>query len=317
MSRPEIGVCLAAFADRSFDDALAAAAELDISLIDLPTDSVFALGRSRPPDEVARRRLDDLGIRVGCVSNSRDAQLLLGPHGPHTDGVMKGTNQAKIDHARAAALDAIHLAATLGATQVRLMFGCPDYGRWLRWPGSQAGWDDNVAAFVAVAAPLARDAHDLGVQLCIEPHVKQVAYDAPSLAACIEGVRAAGSELGFCFDPANVAALGFDPVDFLSAITAVPACVHAKDVERSTSALPPPGPGWVRYGPQPAIRFRSVPWGQLDWPALLEQLDSLGFRGPVFIEHEDLLVDREQGIAGARRFLESLATGTGPESSWW
>jgi sugar phosphate isomerase/epimerase len=314
---PAIGICLAAFADRSFDAALEAAAGLDLSVIDLPTDSVFALSRSRPADTHVRDRLADLGLRVACVSNSRDAQLLLGPHGPHTDGVVAGSARAKVEHARRAARDAIRLAGVVGAPAVRLMLGCPDYGRWLRWSGTDVGWDDNVAAFVDVAAPLAREAEGIGVQLCIEPHVKQVAFDAPSVLACLDGVRAAGGELGICFDPANVAALGFDPVAFLAAIDSVPVCVHAKDLERSTGPVPPPGPGWVRYGPQPAVRFRCVPWGELDWARILSHLQEIGFGGPVLIEHEDLLIDRERGIDGARRFLESHRMGRQPGSPWW
>ena len=192
MSDPEIGVCLAAFADRPFDDALDAVAGLELSVIDLPTDSVFTLTRSRPADDEVRRRLDDRGIRVGCVSNSRDTQLLLGPHGPHTDGVARGDAAAKADHARTAAVAAIELAASLGAPVVRLMLGCPDHARWLRWSGSEVSWEDNVRAFVEVAAPLARLARDHGVQLCIEPHVKQVAFDAPSARACLDGVRGRG-----------------------------------------------------------------------------------------------------------------------------
>jgi sugar phosphate isomerase/epimerase len=314
---PEIGLCLAAFADRPFDDALDAVAALGISVIDLPTDSLFAVSRSRPAADVVAAQLAHRGIRVGCVSNSRDAQLVLGPHGPHTDAVARGGPAAKADHGRGAAVDAIELAGALGAPMARLMLGCPDNGRWRRWPGSEVGWQDNVDAFVEAAVPLARTATDLGVALCIEPHVKQVAFDAASVLACIEGVRRAGATIGLCFDPANLAALGFDPVEVLRAIASVPACVHAKDLERSDAAVAPPGPGWVRYGPQPAIRFRAVPWGQLDWPAILSHLHEIDFAAPIFIEHEDLLVDPELGIAGARRYLEAHRLGGRPGPAWW
>ncbi len=130
-------------------------------------------------------------------------------------------------------------------------------------------------------------------------------------------LRQDGLELGLCLDPANLAALGFDPVAFLEATGAVPECVHAKDVERSTTALTPPGPGWVRYGPQPAIRFRAVPWGQLDWPALLSHLQEVGFEGPVLIEHEDVLIERHRGLAGARSYLEAHALGEASATRWW
>ena len=284
----------------------------------MPTDSVFACSRTRPAAaEEVRDRVDAAGVRVGCVSNSRDAQLLLGPHGPHTDGVWRGSPDEKVEHARRAAREAIALAGAIGAPHVRLLLGCPDYARWLRWTGSDVGWDDNIDAFVQAATPLAREAAEQGVLLCIEPHVKQVAFDAGSLLACVDGVRRAGEDLGVCFDPANVAALGYDPVELLRSTGLVPVAVHVKDVERSSSSLVPDGAGWVRYGPQPAIRFRSAPWGELEWPRLLTHLRETGFGGQLLIEHEDVVIDREQGIAGTRRLLESLRMGDRPGPAWW
>ena len=317
MSDPVLGLCLAALADGPLDQALAAAAELSLTVVDLPTDTISALGRSLPqPDDVAGM-VADAGLRVHCVSNSRDAQLLLGPNGPHTDAACPGTARAKAEHARRMALEAIELACVLGAPLVRLLLGCPDFGRWFRWSGSEVGWDDNVEAYVEAAVPLAEVAERHGVRLCIEPHVKQVAFDVPSLVACVAGLRRAGTDPAVCFDPANVAALGFDPVDFLHATGLAPACVHAKDLQRSTGPVPPTGHGWVRYGPQPAIRFRSVPWGILDWPAILTGLHEVGFEGPLLIEHEDVVVGRRPGIAQARDHLLSLALGEESEEPWW
>jgi sugar phosphate isomerase/epimerase len=317
VSRPELGVCLAAFADLPFDEVVAVAAKNAVAVVDLPTDSIFRMSRDRPSPDAVRRRFEDEGIRVACVSNSRDAQLLLGPHGPHTDGVATGSAAAKARHGRNAARSAIELAHAVGAPFVRLMLGCPDFARWLSWTASDVSWHDNVEAFVEAAEPLAREAEAAGVRLCVEPHVKQVPFDAPSWLECEAGMRSAGVELGLCFDAANVAALGFDPVEFLAETGSVPACVHVKDVERSSSAMRPSGPGWARYGPHPAIRFRAVPWGEVDWPAVLGQLAEVGFTGPVLVEHEDLLLAPEAGVAGALRFLDEVISADRPGRRWW
>ena len=103
--RPDVigagpGVCLAAFADRSFEERRGRGRRARAVGHRPAHRSVFALGRSRPPDAEVARRLADAGMRVACVSNSRDTQLLLGPHGPHTDGVGTGTASTKADHAR-------------------------------------------------------------------------------------------------------------------------------------------------------------------------------------------------------------------------
>jgi len=318
----EVGVCLAAFADLPLAEALARVHDLDLALVDLPSDSVFAV---RPeaafgpvtddPGVVGlRQMLDRFDIRVACVSNSRDAQLILGPHGPHTDRVMVGAPDDKRTHGRRHALDAIRLAGALEVPLVRLFLGCPDFGRWLTWSGSEVSWDDNVDAFLAEAAPLAAAAQLEGVTLCIEPHPKQVAYDVRSTRACVEGLRAAGGAVGICFDPANVAALRYDPVPFLSALGEAPLCVHAKDLDLAPSVQVPEGRGWVSYGPQPPVRFRSVPFGQLDWGQILAGLADAVFTGPVLIEHEDLVTDRMVGIAAAAEHLTGVQ-GSGSSAS--
>jgi sugar phosphate isomerase/epimerase len=231
--------------------------------------------------------------------------------------VVRGGAAAKAEHGRRAALGAIGLAAAIGAPLVRIFPGCGDHARWLRWSGSEVSWDDNVAELVDAVVPLAEEAERAGVRLCLEPHVKQVAYDARSTLACLAGLRDRGASLSLCFDPANVAAIGHDPVGFLDAVGEVPVCVHVKDVERSTSALPPPGPGWAPYGPHPAIRFRVAGWGELGWRAVLTRLVEIGYDGPLMIEHEDVLCGPARGIGQARRVLEDLLIDPGPGTSWW
>jgi sugar phosphate isomerase/epimerase len=101
-------------------------------------------------------------------------------------------------------------------------------------------------------------------------------------------------------------ALGHDPVAVVRAQPVAPAMVQAKDVERARDAVPV-GPGWVRYGPQPAVRFRAAGWGEVDWRRLLTALAEREYAGDLLIEHEDLLSSPEDGLAAAAGFLRPLA----------
>ena len=314
----DVGVCLATFANETLESALAHVETLGIEVVDLPLDSMFKvrpdatlLGSGLPN---LRRQLDQRGVRVACVSNSRDCQLLLGPHGPHTDSVFRGGPEAKRAHGGRHAYEAIEVAAGLGASMVRLFFGCPDYSRWMRWGDDAVSWDDNVHAFSEVAAPIAEAAQDAGVTLCIEPHVKQVPYNVRTTQACIEEL---GGHLAVCFDAANLAAIGYDPVDAVEALEIAPASVHVKDVELWNRSSSPPGRGWVHYGPCPPIRFRSVPRGTLNWPAIVTSLIDHGFSGPLFIEHEDVLVEPDVGVEQALTYLRALLRGSAALERWW
>jgi sugar phosphate isomerase/epimerase len=75
--------------------------------------------------------------------------------------------------------------------------------------------------------------------------------------------------------------------------------------------------GWCRYGPQPHIRFRTLGSGELPWPSILGALLDEQFGGTVYIEHEDPLLPRRQGIAYAAQQLRSLLPACGPEGRSW
>lgn len=317
----ELGLCLAAYGGTNLAEALRMASPFGRLKLDLPTDST--LGFVDPyrcaTDRAYRDELAALldGNPITCISNSRDAQLLLGPHGPHTDPVHKGDTDAKRDHARTCSLGAILLAGRLGVRDVRLLPGCPDFGRWLAWWGSDVGWADNVAQFRTHAAPLVAAARDAGVRILLEPHPKQVIYDRESADLLFAATRDWDDVLHLCVDPANLAATGHCPVDAVRRWGGRMAAVHAKDLQRWAGPDAPAGAGWSRYGPQPPIRFRALGLGELDWPAIVAALQDEGFEGVLYVEHEDALLPRAQSIGRSVELLRrAMPVGRAEGRTW-
>lgn len=289
-----------------------------MDVVDLPADGCFALvDPARLADPAHHGELRDrfaaAGVEVGCVSNSRDTQLVLGPHGPHTDPVFAGPAEAKHAHGLRAALGTVRLAAGLGAPLVRLMLGVPDLARWLSWWGSDVSWQDNVDAWVRAARPILDLADESGVRVVVEPHPKQVVYDRASARALL--VTECGVRL--CVDPANLAATGHDPVAAVRGWGADLAAVHAKDLQRWAGAEAPRGAGWTRYGPGPAIRFRALGAGELPWPAIVAALLDDDYRGVVYVEHEDALLPTEQGIVNSLTLLRTLVPAAEAPGRTW
>ncbi|MBT8227000.1 MAG: sugar phosphate isomerase/epimerase [Dactylosporangium sp.] len=320
----EIGLCLAALGGLPLERALACAARLGVDRVDLPTDSTLGLvdpARLNDPtylDEIAAL-VDRGGAPVGCVSNSRDAQLLLGPHGRHTDPVLTGPAPAKRAHALRCALGTLQLARRLGAPAVRLLPGCPDLARWLSWWGSDVAWSDNVAELFEHAAPVFDAAATAGVDVLLETHPKQVVYDRPSADLVLAAADAAGlgEVVGICVDPANLAATGHDPVAAVTGWSTRMGAVHAKDLQRWSGRDLPPGAGWSRYGPQPPIRFRALGLGELDWARIVGTLLDEGYHGVLYAEHEDALLPREQGLRRSVGALRELLPSGTPEGRTW
>ncbi|MFB7613523.1 sugar phosphate isomerase/epimerase family protein [Kitasatospora sp. NPDC056181] len=313
-----LGLCLAALAPLGLEEALRVAARSGVSVVDLPADRAFRLVDADRLDDPGHHRtvraaLGTAGIEVGCVSNSRDTQVLLGPHGPHTDAVLAGPAEAKRAYGLRAALGTVRLAAGVGAPQARLMLGVPDLGRWLSWWGSGVSWQDNIEAWARAAAPVLELADRLGVQVLVEPHPKQVVYDPASARALLTAVPA----VRLCLDPANLAAVGHDPVAAVRGWGGRVAAVHAKDLELWRDPRNPQGAGWARYGPGPAIRFRALGSGELPWHSVVAALLDEGYRGVVYVEHEDALLPTEQGVANSLAVLRGLLPETAAQGRTW
>jgi len=313
-----IGLCLAALSPLGLTGAVTAAAGAGVEVVDLPADRCFGLvDAERLADPEHHREvmaaLRESGVEVGCVSNSRDTQLVLGPHGPHTDPVLAGSPADKRAYGQRAALGTVALAAGLRAPLARLMLGVPDLGRWLSWWGSEVSWQDNVSEWVDAAAPALALARETGVRVVVEPHPKQVVYDPASARALL----AAAADVGLCLDVANLAAVGHDPVDAVRGWGARLAAVHAKDLQVWRQPGDPRGAGWSRYGPGPPIRFRALGCGELPWVGTVAALLDEDYRGVIYVEHEDALLPTEQGIGTSVAALRALLPAGAPQGRTW
>lgn len=321
-----LGLCLAVFGGTSLSGALAEVASYGPLSLDLPTDTTLGLVDARRcfsdagyRDEVAATLAGAVasGQSVACVSNSRDAQLLLGPHGPHTDPVCPGPATEKREHAVRCAIGTIRLAEHARVPLVRLLVGCPDFARWLSWWGSEVSWADNIDEFFAHAEPVLQAAREAGVVVALEPHPKQVIYDRAS-AELLFAARPQWTEvLALCVDPANLAAMGHDPVEAVRGWQARLVAVHAKDLQAWAGSGSPPGRGWSRYGPGPPVRFRALGLGMLNWPAIVSALIDEGFENVLYVEHEDVLLPRRQGIMRSLSLLRELLPRAPAEGRTW
>jgi sugar phosphate isomerase/epimerase len=314
----QLGLCLAALSPLGLAGAAASAAEAGADIVDLPADRCFGLvDADRLSDPEQHRRtaatLRGAGVRAGCVSNSRDTQLVLGPHGPHTDPVLGGSAADKRAYGQRAALGTVALAAGVGAPLARLMLGVPDLAGWLSWWGSEVSWRDNVAAWLEAAAPALALARESGVRVVVEPHPKQVAYDPASTRALLD----AAPEVGLCLDVANLAAVGHDPVLAARGWGDRLAAVHAKDLQVWRRSEDPRGAGWSRYGPGPSIRFRTLGCGELPWAEIVASLLDEAYQGVIYVEHEDALLPAGQGIATSVTALRTLLPAGKPQGRTW
>jgi sugar phosphate isomerase/epimerase len=167
----------------------------------------------------------------------------------------------------------------------------------------EAGYQD----FADRWKPILEVFADEGVSFALEVHPTEIAFD---IASARRTMKAIGNHesFGFNFDPSHFGYQGVDYLAFLREFGARVFNVHVKDVWWSEK-LAQVGTfgGHVDFGTDGRYwDFRSPGRGRIDFEAIVRVLNHVNYRGPLTVEWEDPMMDREHGAAEAAAFVRKL-----------
>ncbi len=221
------------------------------------------------------------------------------------------------------------LAERLQVPVINLLSGCPGdspaarYPNWCHfaWPpeyGELWEWQWTMVAipYWQRAAALAQT-H--GVRLAIEMHPGFLVYN-PETALKLR--EAAGDTIGVNLDPSHLFWLGIDLPTAIRKLGRAIFHVHAKDcaIDRANVAIN----GCLDGRPYQAVaqrswNFRTVGWGHgLEiWRSITSALREVGYNHVLSIEHEDPLVESEEGLKSAIKFLNQALLRKPPGEMYW
>jgi len=171
--------------------------------------------------------------------------------------------------------------------QERLSAGFADFG---------ARWRPILDAFAAV-----------DVSFALEVHPTEIAFDIATTRRALEAVGQ-HAHFGFNFDPSHLGYQGVDYLAFLREFGERVLNVHVKDVwwsDRPTEV----GVfgGHTDFGQDGRFwDFRSPGRGRVDFEGIMRLLNHAGYQGPLTVEWEDPMMDREHGAAEAAAFVRAL-----------
>ena len=314
-----IGVFTAVLGDRPFEAALDHVASLGADAVEVAAGGYAGADHCDPAtllaDPAAARRWRD------AVSSRGLAVSALSAHANplHPDPAERARGRAILERALAA-------AELLEVPVVNAFSGCPGDGaggrepNWVTtaWPPEFARvlewqWEACALPYWVETAALAQRR---GVTIAIEPHPGFLVYNVRTLLRLRE---AAGPAIAANFDPSHLWWQGADPPTVVAALADVGALahVHAKDTELVADRIARDGVLETTPSDRPqdrAWRFRTVGLGhpEQEWAALLGALGAAGYDGTVSVEHEDRLVDREEGLARAVALLLRVSAGDSP-----
>ncbi len=216
--------------------------------------------------------------------------------------------------------DTIRLAGEIGIDTVVLMSGLPEGARgdkmpnWVvsSWPRETQSmlkyqWEERALPYWAKLAAFAKE-HGVK-KMAVEMHGNQLVYNVPSLLRLRQEI---GPIVGANLDPSHLMWMGADPLAAIDALGPAILHTHAKDtfINKPVAALTSrlengslidiPGRAWsyitLGYGN-----------GQQFWKDFCYRLRMVGYDGWLSIEHEDVMLSREEGVKKSIELLQAVA----------
>jgi sugar phosphate isomerase/epimerase len=173
-------------------------------------------------------------------------------------------------------------------------------------PVSEAMVEQGFADFAKRWNPILDVFDECGVRFALEVHPTEIAFDIVTARRALAAIGRRKA-FGFNFDPSHLHWQMVDPVRFLKAFPDRIYHVHMKDAALTLDGesgilashlnFGTPGRGWD---------FRSLGRGGVKFEEIVRALNVLNYAGPLSVEWEDALMNREAGAAEACRFVRNL-----------
>jgi sugar phosphate isomerase/epimerase len=320
----KIGVLTVVYQDLPLEQALDRLTGLGVEAIELGTGNFPGNAHCNPRELLSHpkrvqgltRAVDSRGLRISALSCHGN------PLHP-VPSVAQAAHETWIHTAQ--------LAELLEVGVVNAFSGCPGdqpkarYPNWITcpWPPEYATalawqWEECAIPYWREQCELARSR---GIRIALEMHPGFLVYNPETLLR----LRAAtGPELGANFDPSHLFWQGIDPTAAISHLGAERALfhVHAKDTYVDTYNTRANGvldtKSYARVADR-AWTFRTLGYGHGEqvWREIVSALRVAGYDDVISIEHEDMLLSRDEGLARAVEFLRRMVPGEPATEAWW
>lgn len=226
--------------------------------------------------------------------------------------------------------DTVLLAELLGIDTISCFSGCPGDSvesqnpNWVTcaWPDDYLDilryqWEDVLIPYWKEFVSFSKD-HGVS-KIALELHPGFCCYNVET----VKRLRAAvGPEIGVTFDPSHLLWQGMDPVRVIRELGTMIYNVHAKDVgidsyNKSINGILDTKPysdeanrSWI---------FRTVGYGNSAgyWKDIFTALRIIGYDGTISIEHEDSLINRDEGLSKAVEMVKESGMFAERSGIWW
>jgi sugar phosphate isomerase/epimerase len=316
-----LGVFTVLFSDRPFEDVLQYISSLGVNTVEIgcanyPGDAHLSPEILKDKDKI--KKFKELLIKYNIKISGLSC---------HGNPLHPDKNIARV-HLRGQH-NAILLAQKLGVDRIVTFSGCPGdsensrYPNWVTcaWPEDYQkilAWQwEKIISFWKKEANFAKG-HGIE-KIAIEMHPGFCVYNPMTLLKLRKSV---GPVIGANLDPSHLFWQGIDPVEAVKKLKGAIYHIHAKDTEiykgnvsingvlDITSYSDVLNRSWI---------FRTVGYGHGKefWRKFISTLRLVGYDHAISIEHEDILMSKEEGFQKAVEFLKPIIFTQKRPEMWW
>ena len=198
-------------------------------------------------------------------------------------------------------------ARAMGCEVVTGFMGSPVWKYWYSFPPTTEKMiDDAFEEIVRLWTPILDEFDACGVRFALEVHPTEIAFDCHTAQRLLQAFDHR-STLGFNFDPSHLQWQGVKPHLFVRDFGKRIYNVHMKDVAVTLDGRAGILGSHLPFGDgRRGWNFRSLGHGDVDFDAIIRELNDAGYRGPLSVEWEDSGMDREAGAREALEFVRRI-----------
>lgn len=269
--------------------------------------------RATDPAYIEKKKatLEKYGLKCWALGAHLAGQLVGDKYDPRCDAFAPDELAGKPEEMQAWAVEemkyTIKAAKAMGCYVITGFLGSPIWKYLYSFPPTteemvEAGYK----RILDLWTPIFDEFDAAGIKFGLEVHPTEIAYDYYTTVKLLE-VFNRRPTLGLNFDPSHLVWQGVDPALFIRDFADRIYHVHMKDaavtMDGRSGILGSHLPfGDVRRG----WNFRSLGHGDVDFEAIIRELNDIGYGGPLSVEWEDNGMDREFGAKESVEFVKRM-----------
>lgn len=314
MSKRPVNICSGQFGDIPFEELCEKMHALGYDGFEVATQAhvdVYKIVSDEAYRENFKAILAKYDMQIGALSAHLAGQCVGDNWDERLDNFAPNAISGQPEKIREWAIDFMKTTAKaaqlLGVKVVTCFLGSPIWAMWYSFPQTtQEMVDAGFRKIKELWTPIFDVYDECGVKLALEVHPTEIAFDYWSTKKLLE-VLEYRPTLGINFDPSHLQWQGVNPAIFLRDFADRIYHVHMKDVKVNKDDRAGILGSHIEFGDtRRGWNFVSLGHGDVDFDAIIRELNQMGYHGPLCVEWEDSGMERMFGAKEACEFTHKI-----------